>query len=72
MQRSADGNDDGYLADLNNDAYIKLVVETLKDGEVIPEFTPLILIAAFIITTLAAIVKKKLSQRYSSPFLFMG
>jgi hypothetical protein len=72
MQRSADGNDDGYLADLNNDAYIKLVVETLKDGEPIPEFTSLILTAIFITTTSAAIVKKKLSQRYSSPFLCMG
>jgi hypothetical protein len=72
MQRSADGNDDGYLADLNNDAYIKLVVETLKDGEPIPEFTSLILIAIFITTTSAAIVKKKLSQRCSSPFLCMG
>jgi len=38
MQGSADGNDDGYLSDLRNDAFIKYVVETLKDGEVIPEF----------------------------------
>jgi len=72
MQRSANGNDDGYLLDGNNDAYIKFVIETLKDGEVIPEFTSLALIAIFIITTSVAIVKKKLSQRYSSLFFCMG
>jgi hypothetical protein len=64
MQRSADGNDDGYLSDLNNDAYIKLVVETLKDGEVIPEFPSLIswLIVSMAMTS-TVIMLRKLDKR---------
>jgi hypothetical protein len=59
-QFSADGNDDGYLSDLNNDAYIKLVVETLKDGEVIPEFpTWTAWLVAIAVSTLAAILGAK-------------
>jgi len=68
IQRSADGNDDGYLADLNNDAYIKFVVETLKDGEVISEFTPLVLTAIFMIATLLIAVKKLRTHGSSSIF----
>jgi hypothetical protein len=64
MQRSADGNDDGYLTDLNNDAYIKLAVETLKDGEVIPEFTgPLWLIFAMVIASTAMLLRRLKKQK---------
>jgi len=64
MQRSADGNDDGYLADLNNDAYIKLVVETLKDGEVIPEFTgSLWLIVAMVVASTAMLLRRLKKQK---------
>jgi len=70
MQCSADGNDDGYLTDLRNDAYIKFVVETLKDGEVIPEFTPLVLTATFLIATMVIVVKKL--QTHGSSFVFWG
>jgi hypothetical protein len=70
MEGSADGNDDGYLTDLRNDAYIKFVVETLKDGEAIPEFTPLVLTAIFMIATLVIVVKKL--QTHSSSSIFWG
>jgi hypothetical protein len=35
VQISADGNNDGYLADLDNDGTIEFVVKTLRNGEVI-------------------------------------
>ena len=32
LQINADGNDDGYLTDLNNDGRIEFIVETLRNG----------------------------------------
>lgn len=61
-QCSADGNDDGYLADLNNDAHIRFVVETLKDGEVIPEFPSIIIIPLLMMATLLAVIVYRRKQ----------
>jgi len=65
MQFSADGNDDGYILDGTNDAYIKFVVETLKDGEVIPEFpTWIAWFAAIGASTLTVVLGIKRARRY--------
>ena len=56
---SANGDDDGFLADLKNDAYIEFAVETLKDGEVVPEFTAATLIITFMLTALAVVIAKR-------------
>jgi hypothetical protein len=68
-QFSANGEDDGYIADLNNDAYIKLVVETLKDGEVIPEFTSIALwLTVSMVTASTAILIRKLKKQKTQRF----
>jgi hypothetical protein len=47
VQGSADGNDDGYLSDLTNDAYIQYRVATLENGKELPDTTPPVTIVEY-------------------------
>ena len=65
VQGSADGKDDGYLLDYRHDAHIAYALETLQDGNVIPEFPTWIawLTAVGLSTLTVALITKK-QKRY--------
>jgi hypothetical protein len=65
VQGSADGKDDGYLLDYPHDAHFTYTLETLQDGNVIPEFPAWTLfLAATGISTLTVVSVTRKAKRY--------
>ena len=65
VQGSTDGKDDGYLLDYPHDAHFSYTLETLQDGNVIPEFPAWTLfLAATGISTLTVVSVTRKAKRY--------